>query len=149
MVIAGKQGSDPLLEIGGIEKRKEECRDARGTRLIEDTLADVKYAICCRFGTCRPAGSDSRDGLIGVGPFFQKLYLGDSWGPPRFYLCHREFPAVPNVRGPPHSFASHRIAGISRGENPFSHDRFQPDTCACHRGDIGLCVCVNQSRSIA
>ncbi len=63
-----------LLEMGGIEKRKEECRDARGTRLIEDTLADVKYAICCRFGTCRPAGSDSRDGLIGVGPFFQKLY---------------------------------------------------------------------------
>src|SRR6266550_6202978 len=40
--------------------------------------AHRKQRICCRFGTCRPAGSDSLDGLIGVGPFFQKLYLGDS-----------------------------------------------------------------------
>ena len=34
-----------LLEMGGIEKRKEQCCDARGTRLIEDTLADVRYAV--------------------------------------------------------------------------------------------------------
>jgi predicted permease len=33
------------VQFGGIEKVKEECRDARGTRLIEDALADVRYAL--------------------------------------------------------------------------------------------------------
>ena len=45
-------GNDPheafrmaRVQFGSIEKAKEECRDARGTRLIEDVLADVRYAL--------------------------------------------------------------------------------------------------------
>src|ERR1035438_9506845 len=33
------------LELGGPEQVKEECRDARGTRWIEDLLQDVRYAL--------------------------------------------------------------------------------------------------------
>lgn len=33
------------LQFGAIENVKEACRDARGTRLIEDSLADVRYAL--------------------------------------------------------------------------------------------------------
>lgn len=33
------------LEFGGLEQIKEQCRDARGTRWIEDLLADTRYAL--------------------------------------------------------------------------------------------------------
>ncbi len=33
------------LVLGGIEQEKELCRDARGTRLIEETLQDLRYAL--------------------------------------------------------------------------------------------------------
>ncbi len=32
-----------LLELGGIEQRKEECRDARGVRWIEEFLQDIRF----------------------------------------------------------------------------------------------------------
>ena len=45
-------GNDPLeaarlarIQFGAMDKVKEECRDARGTRLIEDALADFRYAF--------------------------------------------------------------------------------------------------------
>ncbi len=31
--------------FGGIDQTREECRDARGTRLLEDALQDCRYAI--------------------------------------------------------------------------------------------------------
>ena len=34
-----------LLEMGGVEKRKEECRDARGTQFIESLLQDIRFAF--------------------------------------------------------------------------------------------------------
>lgn len=34
-----------LVELGGIEQRKEECRDARGLRWIEDFLQDLGYGF--------------------------------------------------------------------------------------------------------
>ena len=34
-----------LLEIGGIEKRKEECRDARGVSWLQDFAQDVRYGL--------------------------------------------------------------------------------------------------------
>lgn len=34
-----------LLEMGGIEKRKEECRDARKVNWLQDLLQDVRYAF--------------------------------------------------------------------------------------------------------
>jgi predicted permease len=33
------------LTLGGLEQTKEECRDARGTRLLEDLLQDFRYAV--------------------------------------------------------------------------------------------------------
>src|SRR3990170_6975341 len=36
---------EALLAIGGIEQRKEECRDTRRVRLIEDLLQDLTYAV--------------------------------------------------------------------------------------------------------
>ena len=33
------------LELGGPEQVKEECRDARGTRWVEDLFQDVRYAV--------------------------------------------------------------------------------------------------------
>lgn len=33
------------LELGGPEQVKEECRDARGTRWVEDFFQDVRYAV--------------------------------------------------------------------------------------------------------
>src|ERR1700730_4879519 len=33
------------LELGGPQQVKEECRDARGARWLEDTLQDVRYAL--------------------------------------------------------------------------------------------------------
>lgn len=33
------------LELGGVEQVKEECRDARGTRWLEDFVQDVRYAL--------------------------------------------------------------------------------------------------------
>ncbi len=35
---------EALVAMGGIEQRKEECRDTRGVRLIQDLLQDVRYA---------------------------------------------------------------------------------------------------------
>ena len=32
------------LSMGGMERRKEECRDARGTRLLADLFQDLRYA---------------------------------------------------------------------------------------------------------
>ncbi|HEU4934946.1 MAG TPA: ABC transporter permease [Vicinamibacterales bacterium] len=34
-----------LRDMGGIEQRKEECRDARGLRLIEAVYRDVRYSL--------------------------------------------------------------------------------------------------------
>jgi predicted permease len=34
-----------LLEFGGVEGIKEACRDARGTRWLEDAVTDVRYAL--------------------------------------------------------------------------------------------------------
>ena len=36
---------EALLALGGIEQRKEECRDTRRVRLLQDLLIDVKYAV--------------------------------------------------------------------------------------------------------
>ena len=33
------------LELGGVESIKEECRDARGTRWLEETVVDLRYAL--------------------------------------------------------------------------------------------------------
>jgi predicted permease len=33
------------LECGGLDQAKEACRDARGTRWLEDTIQDVRYAV--------------------------------------------------------------------------------------------------------
>jgi predicted permease len=33
------------MSLGGIDQTKEECRDARGTRLLENVLRDVRYGI--------------------------------------------------------------------------------------------------------
>ena len=35
---------EAMLAIGGMEQRKEECRDARRVRMIEDFFQDVRYA---------------------------------------------------------------------------------------------------------
>ncbi|HXW08108.1 MAG TPA: ABC transporter permease [Vicinamibacterales bacterium] len=35
---------EAILAIGGLEQRKEECRDARRVRVIEDVFQDVRYA---------------------------------------------------------------------------------------------------------
>ena len=34
-----------VLEFGGLEQRKEECRDARGTRLVSDLAQDLRYGL--------------------------------------------------------------------------------------------------------
>jgi len=33
------------LEFGGVEQVKEECRDVRGTRWVEDTLRDLRFGM--------------------------------------------------------------------------------------------------------
>jgi hypothetical protein len=69
------------------------------------------------------------------------LYMGETPedpATPRFSRGHAEFPAMPSLSAPLHSCVSRRIVGISTGGNPFSPDRFQQDTWASHRGDIGL-----------
>ena len=33
------------IELGGVEQVKEECRDARGTRLLEDLGQDLSYGV--------------------------------------------------------------------------------------------------------
>jgi len=33
------------LELGGLEKTREDCRDARGTRLVENLAQDARYAL--------------------------------------------------------------------------------------------------------
>src|SRR5262245_66345251 len=42
-----------LRAMGGVERRKEECRDARGVRVIEDSLQDLRYG--CRLLRRQPA----------------------------------------------------------------------------------------------
>src|SRR5437588_7963989 len=46
------RGLDPVearrqarLALGGPEQVKEQCRDARGTRWVEDLLQDIQYAV--------------------------------------------------------------------------------------------------------
>jgi predicted permease len=34
-----------LVEFGGVERVREECRDVRGVRLLEDILQDLRYAL--------------------------------------------------------------------------------------------------------
>jgi hypothetical protein len=34
-----------LIAVGGVEQRKEECRDARRIRLIEEIRQDLRYAV--------------------------------------------------------------------------------------------------------
>jgi macrolide transport system ATP-binding/permease protein len=34
-----------LLEMGGVEKRKEECRDARRVNWLPDLLQDLRYGL--------------------------------------------------------------------------------------------------------
>src|ERR1041385_1894799 len=34
-----------LVEFGGMERAREECRDVRGVRLLEDLLQDLRYAL--------------------------------------------------------------------------------------------------------
>jgi putative ABC transport system permease protein len=34
------------LQFGGLEQVKEECRDARGTRWLEDLAQDICYGLC-------------------------------------------------------------------------------------------------------
>src|SRR5919112_4025871 len=34
-----------LVEFGGAERFREECRDVRGVRLLEDLLQDLRYAL--------------------------------------------------------------------------------------------------------
>src|SRR5262249_19675345 len=34
-----------LREMGGVERRKEECRDMRRVRLIEDLVQDLRYGL--------------------------------------------------------------------------------------------------------
>jgi putative ABC transport system permease protein len=36
---------EALLAIGGIEQRKEECRDARRVRLLENLIQDLRYTV--------------------------------------------------------------------------------------------------------
>src|SRR5213079_3697074 len=33
------------IEFGGVERAKEECRDARGVRLLETLLQDLRYGL--------------------------------------------------------------------------------------------------------
>src|SRR5713226_7241431 len=33
------------IEFGGIERAKEECRDARGTHFVESLLQDLRFAL--------------------------------------------------------------------------------------------------------
>src|SRR6185295_15280105 len=35
---------EALLAMGGLDQRKEECRDTRKTRVIEDFFRDLRYA---------------------------------------------------------------------------------------------------------
>ena len=36
---------EALLAIGGVEQRKEECRDTRRVQLVQDLLRDLTYAL--------------------------------------------------------------------------------------------------------
>jgi predicted permease len=36
---------EAVLAVGGVEQRKEECRDTRRVRLLEDLLQDLRYAV--------------------------------------------------------------------------------------------------------
>ena len=48
-VAAGMNASEARrrarLEFGGLESTKEECRDARGTRLVSDLVQDLRYGV--------------------------------------------------------------------------------------------------------
>ncbi|HEU4631432.1 MAG TPA: ABC transporter permease [Gemmatimonadaceae bacterium] len=42
---AGEARRRALLALGGMDRVKEEVRDARGTRMLEDAVRDVRYAV--------------------------------------------------------------------------------------------------------
>src|SRR5215813_9998570 len=42
---AGEARNAALRAMGGVEQRKEECRDMRRVNLIENTLLDIRYAV--------------------------------------------------------------------------------------------------------
>src|SRR6185295_13207941 len=44
-VAPGEARRRALLEFGGIEAAKEDCRDARGTRWLEDFFHDCRYGL--------------------------------------------------------------------------------------------------------
>jgi len=41
---AGEAQRRVAMDFGGVEQMKEECREAGGTRLLESTLQDLRYA---------------------------------------------------------------------------------------------------------
>src|SRR3954466_15275166 len=44
-VESGEAARQARLEFGGTDQIKEECRDARGTRWLEDLIQDCRYAF--------------------------------------------------------------------------------------------------------
>ena len=42
---SGDPGREALLALGGIERTKEDVRDARGVRALEELIADTRYAL--------------------------------------------------------------------------------------------------------
>jgi len=53
------------IEFGGLEQIREQCRDARGTRLVEDCVRDTRYA--CRTLLKRPGYAAAALLLLGLG----------------------------------------------------------------------------------
>src|SRR5277367_324297 len=41
----GQARREARIDLGGLEQVKEECRDARGTRWLEDLWQDASYAV--------------------------------------------------------------------------------------------------------
>ena len=49
LVRSGTPGEEALrrarIEFGGVERAKEECREARGTNLLESLVQDIRYGV--------------------------------------------------------------------------------------------------------
>ncbi len=67
-----------LLEMGGIEQRKEDCRDTRGVRWLEEFLQDIRYG----FRLLRKSPGFSAIVILA-------LALGLGANTALFSLCHR------------------------------------------------------------